>query len=169
MNTIVRRFAIIEGDIALIPVGPNGRDGYAKVDKELANLDEKSWCMVNGYAGTTINGKLTYMHHIVYGRPTKGQVIDHINRDKLDNRFNNLRQITQAQNRMNSTARTTKSRYKGVSYDKANKKWFTFIRANGKRIWIGRFEKEAEAAIAYNKQAIKHHREFAVLNKVERA
>ncbi len=169
MNTIVRRFAIIEGDIALIPIGPNGRDGYAKVDKDLADLDEKSWCMVNGYAGTTLNGKLTYMHHVIYGKPSKGYVIDHINRNRLDNTYANLRQITQAQNRMNSTARQSKSLYKGVSYDKANKKWFTFIKANGKYIWIGRFKHEAEAALAYNTQAIKYHKEFAVLNKVERA
>ena len=78
-------------------------------------------------------------------------VIDHINHDTLDNRRSNLRVVT---NRINSQNRLQQykprtSKYVGVSYDKINKKYRADITINNKRINLGRYTTEEEAASAY--------------------
>lgn len=75
--------------------------------------------------------------------------IDHINRDKLDNRIINLRSITQQQNTFNKNA-------KGYSYQKASKKYMARIGIGGKTINLGLFNTPSEAQEAY-KQAKKIH------------
>lgn len=105
-----------------------------------------------------------------YFRPKKEMnTVDHINKDKLDNRRSNLRICTQKQNGGNaSKAKTRKftSKYKGVYFDKERNKWIAKIKRNHRNIWIGRFDTEKEAAKAYNIQARIIFREFAELNKL---
>jgi len=73
-----------------------------------------------------------------------GCVVDHINRDKLDNRRENLRFATFKQNMYN--------RYcKGFSFDNSRKKYISHIRLNGKTKHLGRFDSEDEARNAYIK------------------
>ena len=75
----------------------------------------------------------------------KGQVanfIDHINRDKKDNRLSNLRDVTHQQNQFNLPA-------KGYYWDKVNKKYVSSIKANGSQIFLGRFTNESDAKEAY--------------------
>lgn len=90
---------------------------------------------------------------------------DHINHNTLDNRRANLRICTNQQNSMNqkSTQNTT-SRFKGVSWYKARKKWMTQIYVNGKTKHLGYFIVEEKAAQAYNIAAKKYHKNFAFLN-----
>ena len=93
---------------------------------------------------------------------------DHVNRNGLDNRRENLRAATVNQQSYNmSTYNTNKSGFRGVFYVKRSRKWLACIKADGKRIHIGFFESKLEAAIEYNKAAMKYHGEFASLNKVE--
>ena len=66
-----------------------------------------------------------------------------------------------------SPQKNSNSRYKGISWDNQHKKWRVRITKNKKRIDIGRFVTEKDAAVAYNKAALEHHGEFAKLNKVE--
>lgn len=54
-----------------------------------------------GYVMTAVDSKNTYLHHLVL-KPKKGFHIDHINRDKLDNRSCNLRWVTPSVNTKNS-------------------------------------------------------------------
>lgn len=90
--------------------------------------------------------------------------IDHINANTLDNRTINLRQCTRTENNRNSKiSKNNSSGYKGVSWNKGNKKWRAYIAAE-KQIHLGFFVKKEEAAKAYNQAARKYHGEFASIN-----
>ena len=85
-----------------------------------------------------------FAHQFVWYFAT-GQVadfIDHINRDKKDNRLSNLRSVTQQQNQFNLPA-------KGYYYDKVNKKYAAGIKVDGVQKFLGRFSTESEARQAY--------------------
>ena len=78
-------------------------------------------------------------------------VVDHVDRNKLNNQITNLRWVTQQQNMMNMTIRTgTSSQYKGVSFHKKSRKWRAEIKFNGSTIRLGYFTNEEDAASAYN-------------------
>jgi len=68
--------------------------------------------------------------------------IDHINRDKTDNRIENLRNVTHQQNGFNTTC-------KGCSWNKHSGKWVAYIKTNGKARHLGSFKTEEEAHNAY--------------------
>ena len=85
------------GDYAKIELA-NGK-GFAIVDKDMARLDKFNWsCDGYGYPCTWYQGKITKIHHMVLGKPPKGLVTDHVDRDKLNNRRSNLRHVTQKVN-----------------------------------------------------------------------
>jgi len=58
----------------------------------------------------------------------------------------------------------SRSKYKGVDWSTEMKRWRARIRVNGKRIYLGSFKHEIEAAKAYDTAAAKHHGQFAALN-----
>jgi len=80
-------------------------------------------------------------------------VVDHINNIPTDNRPENLQIVTQ---RFNSCKayKGYKSRYKGVSQIKGQKKWISQIRINGKLKYLGSFTDEKEASEAYQKEVL---------------
>ena len=97
--------------------------------------------------------------------PSKRKIVDHINRNPLDNRRANLRIVTKSQNNMNRSGRRgTSSKYKGVSWSKTINCWRAMISVNKKGIFLGRFDSETEAAKAYDEAAKKYHGEYAYLN-----
>jgi outer membrane protein assembly factor BamD (BamD/ComL family) len=59
------------------------------------------------------------------------------------------------------------SKYKGVAWHKRHKKWNAQIQINGKQKHLGYFTSEEEAALAYNKEAIKLFGEHALINEIE--
>jgi hypothetical protein len=115
-----------------------------------------------------------YLHDLIWSRAfdtdvPHGFLVDHINRDKLDNRRLNLRLATKSQNEQNKTKRrsNTTSRYKGVVKMSGRKKcWRATLTEEGYNIHIGTFYSEKEAAIAYNQAAYERWGEFAVMNDV---
>ena len=97
--------------------------------------------------------------------PPEGLVVDHIDHNGLNNRKNNLRICTNSQNLLNRRIRPDcKSRYKGVIWNAHARKWVAKVGLGGVRHHLGCFEREIDAAKAYDKAAKKYHREFACLN-----
>lgn len=84
----------------------------------------KWYCTTNGYAMRRINGKNVLLHHLVIGYPLVGKEVDHINRDPLDNRLENLRLVTHKENMNNLGVRAdNKSGIRGVYWCNKKKKW----------------------------------------------
>lgn len=106
----------------------------------------------NGYCRvmTRINGKTTLLHRFLTDAP-EGMTVDHINHDTLDNRRENLRIVTNAENQQNKKGayKNSKSRVRGVSWNKTANKWMAMLAVNGKRIYVGCYIdlSEAERAV----------------------
>ena len=96
----------------------------------------------------------------------KGLLVDHENGDTLDNRRANLRLATHYQNTCNrrKIKSKTSSRFIGLYFEKRSSRWVTAIKNHGKKIYLGRFKSEIDAAHAYDEAAKKYHGEFAHLN-----
>ena len=95
-------------------------------------------------------------------------VIDHKDRNKLNNQVSNLRFVSQSQNLMNrGKGLNTSSKFKGVCWHKYNKAWRAQIGVNKTSIHLGYYEVEVEAAIVYNTKAVELFGEYACLNELE--
>lgn len=138
-------------------------------DKNLCNMN---WQLNKGYAAKKNNKerKHIYMHRVIMekmlGRAlNNNEFVDHNNGDRLDNRRDNLRTATKQENAANSL-KPIKSggKYKGISFDKKRGKWRARIRCHGIDKHIGYFDKEKDAAMAYDKEAIVLFGDFAKLN-----
>lgn len=93
------------------------------------------------------------LHRLIMGNPDN-MVVDHINGNKKDCRKSNLRICTTRENGYNMPkSHFSTSKYKGVSWDKRDKKWSANIYNYGIKIFIGYFDDEYEAAQAYNQFA----------------
>lgn len=106
--------------------GYTSREGYRKV----------------GYNGANFVHRIIFLMHHGY----LPKVVDHINRDKLDNHIENLRDVTQQQNAVNQRLNvTSKSKVKNISWHKATRKWRVQVCRNYKVIDIGYFDCIGEA------------------------
>lgn len=117
-----------------------------------------------------IDGKDLYLHRILV-RAEKGQIVDHINNNALDNRKENLRFVTKSQNQMNSVAKKS-GLPKGVHFAKDRNKYVAQIKWMGSKIRLGQFDTVKEAEDAYLKAAevyfgkYAHHISQAISNTV---
>ena len=103
------------------------------------------------------------MHRLIMDAP-EGFDVDHINGDQLDNRRSNLRICKHHENCRNTRSKGFgASSFKGVCWNKPQKKWVAKIRVHPRRICIGYFNDEMEAAWAYDMYSYKYHGEFAQL------
>lgn len=110
------------------------------------------------------------MHRVVM-KAEKGQYVDHINGNGLDNRKENLRLCTNSENLRNRNKRNKKdsSKYKGVSKmvpkgPNHSKLWRSYINLNGKQYFLGNYYSEEEARQAYDNAVVLHHGKFAKKN-----
>jgi hypothetical protein len=123
----------------------------------------------NGYLSIGIDGERYGAHRLawlyVHGSLPK-QEIDHINRFRADNKIENLRESTPAENIYNrGVSRKNTSGYKGVT--RSLKRWMALIKVAGKSIYLGTYTTKQEAAQAYNAAARKYFGDFAYQNPVE--
>ena len=112
-------------------------------------LDNYTW-RVNfyGYAGTNLPGKPqkhVYLHHCIIGRPLGGLVVDHIDRNTLNNSRNNLRYVTRSQNTLNSERSDNAF---GIYPVTGANRWQVIIVRKQVRYYLGSFEyvEQAEEA-----------------------
>ena len=110
------------------------------------------------------------MHKEIVGAP-EGFLVDHVNNNTLDNRKENLRPATPSQNICNRRLNKTgcSSKFRGVFWDKRKNKWGAAIEYERKKINLGYFADEIDAAKAYDRAAKKYHGQFARLNFPEEA
>jgi len=116
------------------------------------------------YAARIERGKTIKMHREITCGP-KDLVVDHVDRNGLNNRRGNLRLCSAAENGRNtgSSARGT-SKYKGVHWHRRMRKWAAAIQYNKKVYHIGYFSDEVEAAEAYDKKAREFFGKYGYLN-----
>lgn len=115
------------------------------------------------YARRSSRGHTIHLHRFILNIIDNKIRLDHKNRNGLDNRKENLRIADQSQNMINYV-RKNKTGYRGVS--QRGNTYFANLEIKGKDIFLGNFKTAQEAALAYNRGAIKHFGEFAILNKI---
>jgi len=145
------------------------RDGklYWKVSRGRITAGQEAGCLSEGnnYFLIQYDYKLKLLHRVIwayhYGEIGKGVYIDHINRDPLDNRIENLRICNISQNQGNSKLNfNSTSGFKGVHMLKSGR-FQAGINKQGKKFHLGTFDTAEEAHAAYLKAAGEYFGEFA--------
>ncbi len=155
----MREILLTRGQVALVDDGDYGW------------LNQWKWCVTytsgNWRALRTLGKTMVYMSRVIVNAP-KGKYVDHKNHNTLDNQRHNLRICTPTENNANRILSTgTRSKYKGVYWDKSRKRtkrWTVGIKCDGVKYRLGRYLTEIEAAKAYDKKAVELFGEFAYLN-----
>jgi hypothetical protein len=168
----MKNYYEIEGDIVKIRL--DRRDGshlWTVIDLEdlptIENLGHKICAvydpkMESFYAMYNWGYTTKKLHSLIMDFPFR---VDHANHDTLDNRRKNLRKATSQQNGSNQKLQTgTSSVYKGVSWHKTTNTWRVQIGIAKKRIHLGCYRSEIEAAKTYDKAAREYFGEYALTN-----
>lgn len=129
------------------------------------SLSSRKISFNNGYARLMIGGKRSYLHRLL--TDNKFEIVDHKNRNKLDNRMENLRESCYAKNISNSLS-PMGHKFKGAIKTKSGS-YRAQIVVGGKFINLGAYKTEEHAAIAYNAAAIVVYKGHALLNEVDGA
>ena len=131
-------------------------------DCDYDRVMQRSWIPETNRGHLSFHSKKTRIGRFIMNA-TKGQVIDHRDGNALNNCRSNLRICTQAENARNARKRPwTASKYKGVRRHEG--RWHASIRMHPKRIHLGTFVHEIDAAMAYDDAARRLHGEFAAVN-----
>lgn len=136
-------------------------------------LNQWKWCLFESgnktYAARGVKRsnktKIVLMHRVVLGLDDTKIYADHKDGNGLNNQIENLRSCTNQENQRNRGANNNR-KYKGVWWDKYRNKWKVGIVVSRRLKNIGRFDTEAQAALAYNEAALKYFGEFAWLNTI---
>ena len=136
-------------------------------DADLGLLAQYTWCVTGtGYAMSRTTGKAVLMHRLLTNA-AKGEYVDHINGNPLDNRRSNLRVCCKQQNEFNAKTRADNtSGYRGVCPARRGR-FRAYITKDGKQYPLGGFANARDAAIAYNAAAIRLFGEYARLNNIK--
>lgn len=143
-----------------------GKGKYVLIDdKDFDLVKNYKWYLSNwGYAVGGRNGSIR-MHRLILDAK-KGEQVDHISMDRLDNRRFNLRIATASQNKLNQPKRRDNtSGYKGVSFSSMREGYYAaYITKDQKHKFLGHFKNKIEAAKAYDRAAFQLYGNFAQLN-----
>ena len=110
----------------------------------------------SGYITVRIDNKAYLAHRLIWKMVTgeEPDVIDHISRERNDNRMSNLRNCTAADNAANRSMHSNNtSGFTGVSWDKEKKKWFAQVTMHKRAIPLGYFDCAREASAAFERAA----------------
>ena len=139
-------------DTGLLTHKTTSRNGKRKVGNAVT-------CNVKGHLKTYINGKERYVHRIVWKMMTGVDAVevDHVNRNRSDNRWCNLRDVSHHRNTGNvGLLKTNKSGVKGVYWAKDKNKWTAQISIGDKIRYLGRYDRIEDAKVAYEIAAFAH-------------
>lgn len=128
----------------------NEEIGFTLIDSDFVEIASKyKWHTTNGYVLHSIERGSIFLHHLVMGfdkKSNKDMVCDHINRDRKDNRRENLRIATNQENAINKGKQSNNtSGYPGVHFGKRRGVWEASIKINRVKINLGRFDTREEA------------------------
>lgn len=120
-----------------------------------------------GYVSIKVDGKQFLAHRLawlhVHGSWPSTK-LDHKNRNRADNRLENLRPASNNQNSYNAaTPRTNTSGTKGVHWHAPYGKWVARVRAEGREIFLGAFKDKADAVKIVEAARNEFHKEFALI------
>jgi len=160
----MKKIPLTQGQFALVD---DGDYAYLMQWKWYAHWDTNTFYAVrkSPKTGPGDSRQLIRMHREIL-KAGKGQMVDHMDGNGLDNRRQNIRFCSHSQNNYNYANYPHSSKYKGVSWKTARGKWYAGIRHEGKHIFIGLYVNEDEAGRAYDKKAKELFGEFARLNNV---
>lgn len=152
---------------ALLRYDPETGRWFWAIDRHhLRKKGDAAGCMdCAGYIIIKVDKTNFYTHRLAWlymtGEWPRHQ-IDHIDRNRSNNRWSNLREATKAQNGANSRKpKNNTSGYKGVSWHKSDKKWHAQICSNGEHVNLGMYDSKEEAYAVYVKAAKALHGGFA--------
>lgn len=153
--------------------GKKGKGLFAIVDDEDYEEGIKySWHLsMSGnikYACTTIKDsnrqkKNLFLHRLIM-KPKSDEIIDHIDGDGLNNLRKNLRICTYKENSRNIHVAIGMSKYRGVSYATKDAWKVSIINDNDESEYLGTYTDEKDAALVYDKYALKYYKDFANIN-----
>lgn len=172
--------------LAFIQLNPKGRVSMKQIEltqRKVALVDDADYEWLNQFKwfaqqhrNTWYAGRHSHqigskkvnvkMHREILGlAPGAKGLSDHRDGNGLNNQRSNLRVCTAAENSQNRRPKKhTSSKFKGVSWDKGERKWVAYIQHQKKMMTLGYFKNEAEAARTYDKKAKELFGEFAWLN-----
>lgn len=141
---------------------------------DLELVEGRTWSAMRGhrtwYAYSRPGRQMVRLHRLLMELgPDDPRRVDHRDGDGLNNRRSNLRIASSFENARNIRAQQhTRSRFKGVSrYSPVlPRPWVARIMVDGRRLFLGYFATEEEAAIAYDSASVVHHGEFARTNRM---
>ena len=148
----------------LIPLqGKHGGGRFAIVDDEHYEVLGSAYWICNnlGYVETLsrVEGKHILLHRVVTGA-VHGQVVDHIDGNRLNNQRDNLRLCDESINALNQNnkrkAGVYSSEYRGVHWEPKRRKWRARIKLGGSRKCLGRYDSESDASRAYSRAVGKY-------------
>lgn len=130
-------------------------------EEDFAHLNQFDWAPdPKGYVRRSVDNKTTFMHHEVLKRMgceiPDGMEADHKDRNKFNNRRDNLRVVTRSVNSINRELHANVSGCPGVTYNRQDNCWMAKLQINKRSIFLGRFKK-LEDAIAARKAAEKRY------------
>lgn len=134
------------------------RKGYTTKIGEIAGFQGKEYKQVG------IDGKLYPCHRLIFlfHNGYLPQCIDHADGNKLNNRIENLREATRAENSQNcAISRNNKCGFKNVYWHKQRQKWNVLVQANGQRYDCGFYEDIELADLVAQEARIKYHKNFS--------
>ena len=122
----------------------------------------------HGYIQIMLFGVNELAHRLafIYMNGKSPEIIDHLDGDRSNNQFTNIRPASKSENNRNSlVGKNNKSGFKGVYWSKCANKWAAQIVIDKSKKYLGLFSCPEEAAKRYDKEAMLRFGEFAKTNK----